>query len=188
MLEEMERAKYERIWTFDEYRQFSPGQEAAVSAHKLFAPDRTKTLLDLGCGTGRGGEVFANLGYDVQLVDFVPTAVEVKTLPFIESCLWSMPDDLHADLGFCCDVMEHIPSSMVEKTLDEIHRVVGEKIFFQIALQPDSCGLLIGEKLHLTLLSADAWIETLTRRWDSLFHTSNGIWIKFVGKKCTISR
>ena len=182
MLEDIERSKYQRIWSMDEYRQYSPGKESALIAHKLFAPTSTKTLIDLGCGTGRAGDVFASIGYDVTLVDFVPSAVETRQLSFIESCLWSLPDDLYADLGYCCDVMEHIPESMIDKTLDNIQRVIGEQVFFQIALQPDSCGQLIGEKLHLTLRSADQWDEILSSRWTKQGMTTNGIWVQWHGR------
>ena len=50
-------------------------------------------------------------------------------VPFVNACLWDFC--LKADIGFCVDVMEHIPPEKVGDVLDRIKDAVG-RVFFQI--------------------------------------------------------
>jgi cyclopropane fatty-acyl-phospholipid synthase-like methyltransferase len=58
-LDEKERAKYQSIWAYPQYRMNSPG-EAAVPRFLFHLPWAAgDTLIDLGCGTGRAGKALA---------------------------------------------------------------------------------------------------------------------------------
>jgi SAM-dependent methyltransferase len=184
MITEIERAKYQKMWSFDEYRKFSPAAVIADYSHDMFAEHgMIGSLIDFGCGTGRASRRFQQLGHDVTMVDFVPNAVEVDEIKFIESCLWELPANLSADNGFCADVMEHIPPAMVDETLFNIARAVKNIMIFQIALTPDSCGTLIGEKLHMTLLSSSQWKQRLSKHWTEIRSHDEGTSFYYVGRK-----
>ena len=182
-VEDKERNKYERMWSFPAYRGWSPGFDAAPIAYRTMQCKEGETLLDMGCGTGRAGTYFADRGLDVTLVDFVTTAVEVNYLPFVNACLWSLSHELRADYTFCADVMEHIPPDYVERTLDCIEHATGKKCFFQIATGRDSCGELIGEALHLTVEPDAYWRRLLVARFDMIEEASTGHAYRFVGRK-----
>jgi SAM-dependent methyltransferase len=154
---ETERHKYARMWAVPDYRLYSPGLQHARQAYYFFQPEPGDTLLDLGCGTGRASAYFATRGLGVTLVDFVPAAVEVEGLPFVEACLWELPDTLQADFTYCVDVLEHIPPEHVADVLRGIRRATRKKAFVQIATRPDKFGAIIKETLHLSLHDANWW-------------------------------
>jgi len=183
MILERERNKYRKMWDQEEYRGFSPGEHIVGIAHSMFKKyGAVGSLIDFGCGTGRASDRFKQLGYEVTMVDFASNAVEVEGIDFIESCLWSLPSHLKADNGFCSDVMEHIPTEMVGRTLDCIHKATTDLMLFQIALTPDSCGQLIGETLHLTLWSESQWRKELNTRWTELHSETNGYNLLYLGR------
>ena len=183
MILERERNKYRKMWDQEEYRGFSPGEHIVGIAHSMFKKyGSVGSLIDFGCGTGRASDRFKQLGYEVTMVDFASNAVEVEGIDFIESCLWSLPSHLKADNGFCSDVMEHIPTEMVGRTLDCIHKATTDLMLFQIALTPDSCGQLIGETLHLTIWSESQWRKELNTRWTELHSETNGYNLLYLGR------
>lgn len=152
-----ERDKYTRMWAVPDYRVYSPGARYARQAYYFFQPEPGDSLLDLGCGTGRASAYFATRGLNVTLVDFVSSAVEVVGLPFVEACLWELPDTLQADFTFCVDVLEHIPPERVATVLSAIRGSTRKRAFLQIATRPDKFGAAIKETLHLSVHDADWW-------------------------------
>ena len=64
------------------------------------------------------------------------------------------------DYGFCCDVMEHIPT---EYTMLVIDRIMSScrTAWFQIALVPDQFGVTIGQTLHLSVQPFTWWLDHL---------------------------
>lgn len=127
-----------------------------------------ESLTDFGAGTGRATAWFAAQGLDVLAVDFVPEALETD-VPFREACLWQMGRKVRsADLGYCCDVMEHIPRDRIDAVLAGIAKRTRRGCFFNIATRPDVCGRLIGETLHLTVEPAAWWRARLAEHWADL--------------------
>ena len=41
-------------------------------------------------------------------------------VPLLVANLWDIPIEMSADWGFCCDVMEHIPTERVDRVLGVI--------------------------------------------------------------------
>lgn len=154
----VERKKYEKAWNIDAYHAFSPA-EAMLPLFKQMVRGRG-TLIDIGCGTGRASQKLADMGWTVTMLDHVAVKGRPK-LPFIKATVWNdwRVDD-GFDQGFCCDVMEHIPPEMVDRTLDNImwycHRV-----FFSINFLPDHFGGQVGHPLHLTVKPFEWWVEKL---------------------------
>lgn len=138
------------------------------------------TVIDLGCGAGEAAPELVAIGLDVAQVDLAdfrtkdeyrgldlrrgPDAL-IEPFPFRVGPLWgdwNFKGTRHAraDLGFCCDVMEHIPSEYVMLVLDRIRQNT-QACFFSIAHIPDRWGSLIGMTLHLTLRPFEWWRDRI---------------------------
>lgn len=154
-----ERDKYSRIWQIEEYRALSPGEVVASAFLEVMAVSAGSSVIDFGCGTGRGGLALAAAGLDVTLTDFISASrdQEALVLPFLEWDL-TQPCPLRAPYGFCCDVMEHIPPDDVEKVLNNI-TVSADTVFFQISTVPDIFGAMIGQTLHLSVKPHEWWLD-----------------------------
>lgn len=159
---EHERAKYEQIWAVPAYRKGSPGVVHTPMFASIADPQPGESVIDLGCGAGDGGEQLAEkLGLSVTYLDHVRVAGVPD--PFIKQALW---DPLPArnppwKYGYCCDVMEHIPTEYTMLVLRNIMDAC-ESVFFSIYFQNDVFGpKLIGEPLHLTVMPYTWWRDRL---------------------------
>lgn len=166
-LVERERTKYEAAWELPEYAKYSPGAWAAPVFLDLFQPPAS--VIDLGCGRGDGGRVLAEAGFDVVYLDVVDARAEdLRGKSFRQRPLWNLiPVESFLadrtdryDIGYCCDVMEHIPTEMVGLCLHRI-RISTSRTFFTIGLTPDSFGAMVGEPLHLTVRPFTWWRDFL---------------------------
>ncbi len=162
---EAERAKYSELWSdVPDYRKYSPGMENVSRFMDVMKPKRRSTLVDIGCGTGDAGLEFQNQGLDVRWIDITDAGLNpiIPRIRFTKKSLWSDWSDWKYgyDYGFCCDVMEHIPT---EYTMLVIDRIISScrVSWFQIALVPDSFGAVIGQPLHLTVRPFNWWLERL---------------------------
>jgi hypothetical protein len=153
-----EKAKYKRMWQFDQYRYISPAEQ----------------IVDFSCGTGRAMVELTNRGFHVIGVDFADNCRDesAKDLPFLEWDL-SLPCPLRAPYGYCCDVMEHIPTEQVDSVLRNI-RDSAETVLFRIEYEPDRMGKLIGAKLHLTVQPAEWWLAKLCEHFTHVEHFGAG--------------
>jgi len=172
LIKKTERAKYEAVWQHDEYRKMSPGEQLATEFLRQAKPYKGETIIDFGCGTGRGGlMLYALGGLKPIFVDFAFNALdkdifeESEKQPdkwrFIRHDLskWPYPMELKdAKYGYCCDVMEHIPPEQVVVVLKNILRSA-RHVFFSISTEPDNLGVLIGEQLHMTVRPFEWWLE-----------------------------
>ncbi len=158
-----EREKYVEVWKDSKYRDKSPAEFHMRQLVDIFQPATGESLIDWGCGTGRGGyELWRQCGMDVTLVDIAYNSLDQKVreatrvssrLRFITHDI-SESIDLTADYSFCCDVMEHLPPDRVDAALDNIISSSKHTLFviatFEEALNPD---------LHLTVRPALWWLE-----------------------------
>jgi 2-polyprenyl-3-methyl-5-hydroxy-6-metoxy-1,4-benzoquinol methylase len=166
-----ERLKYHAMWTkVPGYRSTSPGERLVPHFLDLAQPSPGDTLIDLGCGSGRASVALAEAGLNVTQLDITETSRDphARGLPFIEACLWDLPELPKFNWVYCCDVMEHLPTHTVDKALDHMAAITGKGAFMQIALFPEAFGRFIGETLHLTVKPAEWWQEKINKRW----HTS----------------
>lgn len=163
-LVEHERAKYAQLWSdIPEYREYSPGVENVQRFMDVMKPAPESTLLDVGCGTGVAGLMFEKHGLRSYWVDITDAGLhaDVNRSRFIQTPLWSEWNDaLGFDYGFCCDVMEHIPTEYTMLVIDRIMAVC-RTTWFQISLVPDQFGATIGQPLHLTVKPFDWWLARM---------------------------
>lgn len=175
-LEVDERAKYESVWQHEQYRNTSPEQNS-VKAFLQNVEPRLKekgltTLVSFGVGCGRAVPMYQKLGFSVTGIDIASNCLDARIQPdvFVVGNLWRTKTLVGAlrrhHYGVCCDVMEHIPTTMVDAVL-ETTAELAETVFFQIALGPDSMGpKLIGEPLHLTVKPHAWWLSQLQKLFD----------------------
>jgi len=152
-----EAEKYRLMWANDAYRTVAPGEHCVEDFLRIVKP--TGSVIDFGCGTGRGALGIRNAGYDVLCIDFASNCrdTEAEHLPFIE---WDLtkPMPIGADHGYCTDVMEHIEPENVDSVIRNIMLAVDD-CFFQISTVDDVFGETIGHHLHLTVEPHNWWAD-----------------------------
>lgn len=165
-----EREKYTKMWNIKSYRRVAPGEgyvDYAIEALRLSPP---QSVIDFGTGTGRAANKFKQLGYDVTGIDHAANCLDSGVeIPLLICSLWDLPDIL-ADVGYCTDVMEHIPEVKVDEVLLGIAKRVNDA-FFVIDTKPDSMGRLIGETLHVTVKPGQWWKDKLDYLFDEVIMT-----------------
>jgi len=170
---EAERSKYERMHAVPGY---SVGPGISHIPHFLQYLKPGESVIDFGCGTGDAAKALLDLGHDIRLVDIVNTGLSPAHGLDDRLCIASLtnlPDSLRpADWGFCCDVMEHLPTEWVPIALAQMRTRV-EKIFFSISGHPDSWGKKIGETLHLTVQPCGWWMEQIGKQWNLVSRLDN---------------
>jgi len=167
-----EKEKYEKAWNTEGYRIHSPGEQSLEAFVEIVNPKEESSVIDFGSGTARASMELAKRGHYVQMLDITEQSMDPEVrkymetdythLKFNEVNLW----DMHAmfvysgDYGYCCDVMEHIPTEYVMQVLNNIMACT-PRAFFYICLLPDSFGQIVGKPLHLTVKPFMWWLEKL---------------------------
>lgn len=175
-----EAIKYGKLWEFKSYRISSPGEVTAQVFLEQAKPKAEASVIDFGCGTGRGGLMLALFGnMNVTMMDFVNNCLdkEIKDMlitqshkmRFIKADL-EKPIPVASEYGYCTDVMEHIPPDKVDIVLNNILQSA-QHVFFRIATGEDNCGTLIGEELHLSQHPFSWWLEKFNQR-ECIVHWS----------------
>jgi 2-polyprenyl-3-methyl-5-hydroxy-6-metoxy-1,4-benzoquinol methylase len=177
MLAREEQAKYERIWGVPLYARNSPGERLAPAFVDMTHPHADATILDAGCGSGKGAIALRALGYHVTMCDITDSGIvdEAKGIPFFPAILW---EDQRAkprrwmsnrwtgsqmfDHVYCCDVLEHIPPTFTMLVVARLLEVARKGVFLSIALQMDDFGAWAGEALHQTIQPYVVWREQLS--------------------------
>jgi hypothetical protein len=162
-----ERAKYEEIWSRENYGEFAPGEHFVDLAIWELGIKPGDSVIDYGCGSGKAATMFQRHGMNTTGIDFAMNCVHpgAEFSVFLVACLWELPD-VQADWAYCTDVMEHIPSEKVNDVLRGIAKRTRKGAFFNIATRDDVMGGMIGKRLHMTVLTAEAWLDLLSQYWS----------------------
>ncbi len=158
-----ERDKYAEIWSFPEYSKYSPGGENVQRFLDVLKPVPCALTIDIGCGRGNAGLGLQDAGLTVTWLDITDAALEDKVPRerFIQRPMWEdWAKGKVWNYGFCCDVLEHIPT---EYTMLCVERILSSCAvsWLQIANLPDTFGAKIGEPLHLTVRPFSWWLIRL---------------------------
>ena len=176
----LEKDLYRMMWEKPEYRAVAPGEGAAFDFMAQAKPPRGASVIDLGCGTGRGALNLAFFGgLDVTMVDFADNCLDPDIRPMLETQSHalrfkehdlSQPLEIKAAYGFCTDVMEHIRPHHVDRVLDNCLDAC-QHVFFQISTQDDEMGKIVGHRLHLSVHPYEWWLNKFNER-KCLIHWS----------------
>lgn len=146
------------MYTMIYYGRSSPG----MPVYHLIKPHLGGKITDVGCGSGILLDKIKEDGFDVTGIDIASNCYKGrgrtvnKNLITIKDIRTDKLDK--CDTVVCIDVMEHIPTKDVDKTIENLK--IANKYIFQIALFPEKSGtIFIGEKLHLTIESKQWWID-----------------------------
>lgn len=180
-LVQQETAKYADLWVgVPSYAHASPG--AQLVPLFLDMAGLTKdilhryTVLDAGCGSGKGALALHAAGFpEVRLCDLTDAGLveDAKPFRFHPTCLW---DDLRVtcryvegsafDYVYCCDVLEHIPPQFTMLVVSRLLEVARHGVFLSISLVPDVMGVWVGQTLHQTVQSFVWWRDSLAAVGD----------------------
>ena len=104
------------------------------------------SILDYGCGRS---DLVAHFYKDGERVlgRYDPAIPEHKDFPSEQF-----------DLALCCDVMEHIPMTGVDRVFSEIKKI-SDRVIFVISTKPARAKLPNGMNAHVTLLTKSEWVN-----------------------------
>jgi len=168
-----EKDCYEEMWGVAQYADVSPGEQFAPvfdqlvrEAGHLYPGDLT--VLDAGCGSGKGAVALATLGYRVTMCDLTDAGLipAAKDLPFSEAVLWNRLHQRYVlggqyDYVYCTDVLEHLPTVFVGLAISRMLAVARKGLFLSVALGPDAMGVWVGRPLHQTVQGFPWWRDHL---------------------------
>ena len=149
------RNTYIKLYEQADYGQKNHGEQAYDIVQDL----KPTSLLDVGCGRGEFCKyIYDNICQEVYGLDFA-------FKPTLEGPTWfdeyaqKIPlQDKSVDVVTSFDTFEHIAEQDIDKTFQEIKRVVKKYCVFNISSHSASMTGLDGEDLHPTLKSQLWWI------------------------------
>lgn len=182
-LHDDERDLYGEAWGVDGYDAFSPGEHYLPIFLDVLRTDHedpsSLTVLDAGCGGGKGALVlhragFAHvIGYDITDAG-LSDEFKAAGLTFVEGSLWkdvrgavtresavAFEQNGRVDWVYCTDVMEHIPEAMTMLVIRELLATAKAGLFLSISLVPDQFGAMVGRPLHQTVREFSWWKRML---------------------------
>jgi 2-polyprenyl-3-methyl-5-hydroxy-6-metoxy-1,4-benzoquinol methylase len=130
---------------------------------EVFEPART---LDVGCGPGFLMLFLAELGVDVQGVDFSPSSRELAPIEVRDRIVIGDVAEPHVpersfDLVICREVLEHLTVLQVRKTVEQLCRASSGFVYVTTRFHPAPESLLDfttdfeTDPTHVTLLAKD---------------------------------
>jgi 2-polyprenyl-3-methyl-5-hydroxy-6-metoxy-1,4-benzoquinol methylase len=163
---QQERETYESIWAMNAYREASsPGQMFVQMFTEMAKPRAGASILDAGCGGGKGAIALAEQGFDVSMCDLTNAGLDAESMrfPFVRVPLWDKltPHVGFKDYAYCCDVLEHIPPQFTMLVVSRLLEVARKGVFLSISLMPDHYGVWVGRPLHLSVQTFPQWRDQL---------------------------
>ncbi|HZQ64027.1 MAG TPA: class I SAM-dependent methyltransferase [Gaiellaceae bacterium] len=130
---------------------------------EVFAPTR---VLDVGCGPGFLMLFLAELGLDVDGIDFSPTSLELAPPEVRDRIRIGDVTEQHVpeasfDLVVCREVLEHLTVLQVRRTIEQLCRASSRYVYVTTRFHPDPETLLDvatdleTDPTHITLLTKD---------------------------------
>lgn len=166
-LQARERETYELMWAVEAYSATSPGAQLVSIFLDMTRTTMRGSVLDAGCGAGRGAIALAEAGFEVRCCDLIDGGVgllpEARRFQFYQLALW---DDLKRTVGFadwvyCCDVLEHLPAPFTMLAVVRMLEVARRGVFLSISTMADQFGVWAGKPLHQTVQSFVMWRDQL---------------------------
>lgn len=173
---EKEHSKYRNLWLKNpDYREKSPFERDYLGIFENVFKDKSKKIVDFGCGCGRGALHLARLGFTVLMIDITEHALDpevrmacdsMPNLTFLELNLIHAPFNMRklGDYFICADVIEHLPEPVIDKVVRYIYASTSSSGLMSVACFPDKT---FGANLHLTVKPAGYWQRYFSNIWDA---------------------
>lgn len=123
--------QYEELNLQQEASERDPFTEERYRQFYRFFPRNARTVLDIGCNTGRGGQVLKSLNTNLQIfgLDCVKDRLDKLPIQAYERGIYGLStnipcDNSTFDVVVAGEFIEHIYPMDVDKTLAEIFRVL----------------------------------------------------------------
>jgi len=166
---EQERETYDIVWQFNEYRVRSPGARHLPAFLDMIQVPRERrgTVLDAGCGGGKGALALRDEGFKVTMCDLSVEGLDPETiesgLPFFQTCLWKplKPTVGMFDWVYCADVIEHIPPTFAMLVVQRLLECALRGVFISTCFVEENHGVWIGKQLHQTVQGFVDWRDQL---------------------------
>jgi len=162
-LYQIEKKKYTNCWRTGEYSH-SRYVDLLLGVIKKLKPKGK--VLDIGCGNGYVVNKLLGFGIDAYGVDITSAGWKTKSkvnpnFPFpvtrlYQAPVWKLPFGNDAfEITFSLTLLEHLPTSFIDKTAEEIIRITYKKSLHYIDI---SCKQeQFGYDLHLTVKPIVWW-------------------------------
>lgn len=155
-----ERAKYTAAWGRDQYREVSPGAAMVPIFRRMTRAEPPAKIIDFGAGAGAASRALKDIGFNVRAFDLVDAGWQHDDIHLYTGILWrGLPLD-GCDFGYCCDVLEHIPTQFVGTVVANMLEI-SSRLFLSISFQQDVHGDALRDRLHLTVKPFAWWRDTL---------------------------
>ncbi|KST67759.1 class I SAM-dependent methyltransferase [Mastigocoleus testarum] len=122
---------YEELNAQQEVSEKDPFTSERYQQFYGFFPANVETVLDIGCNTGRGGQVLKKLNQELKIFGLDCVRDRLNKLPntIYEQGIYGLStnipcDDYKFDVVVAGEFIEHISPSDVDRTLIEIFRVL----------------------------------------------------------------
>ncbi len=154
-----EDKKYSDLWLND-YKDANWLRLAKESSKRVKIPN--PSLIDFGFGKGTALDYFEEKGFYIEGVEISLYAINNQRKKGRKVHHTSL-DNLYMlkenqfEIGFCNDVIEHIPERLIVPSLEEITRVCSNYLFISVCPTPSHHLSLEGENLHLTVRPKEWW-------------------------------
>jgi len=103
-----------------------------VQIIKSIIPKDVKTIADVGCGNGIITNKL-NEQYDIIGIDSSKNALEFLNAPSLLASIENIPiKDNSFDLVLCSEVLEHVPQSILEKSVSELKRITSKYLLITV--------------------------------------------------------
>lgn len=169
-LRDQEILANEQAWDIPHYGNFSPGEHLLELFLDMSGAKRTHSIVDAGCGSGRGGWALEKAGFvDVRLCDVVDRRdPDVQTMRFTHANIrYPLAPQLGYVLGrkldwvYCCDVLEHLPEAFTMLAVSHLLDASRKGCFLSICTELDAKGPWAGRALHETVKPFTWWKNCL---------------------------
>ncbi|MCK5283709.1 MAG: methyltransferase domain-containing protein [Nanoarchaeota archaeon] len=163
----IEDKKYSDLWQHD-YKDANWRRLANAVLKQAESNGNNPLLIDFGFGRGTAMDFFESNGIYVAGVEISSHAVALQHKNGREVYHTSLDNldmlkDNQFNIGFCNDVIEHVPEHLVEPSLEEMTRVCSDYLFISVCPTPSDHLSEEGENLHLTVRPESWWKQKLEK-------------------------
>ena len=140
-------------------------------------PDDAEKILDIGAGPGYVNKSISS-DYHVLAMDIEEKILNENIRPTCVGDVTDIPlENQSVDMVMACDVLEHVPTELLSKAIEEIKRVAKKYIYIQVPYKENladsmaecgQCGYVWHVNFHKNTFDYTNLVEILGTEWKSV--------------------